>query len=122
MKKICILAVATIISAAASAKSVETESFTGIRVNVPANVRVVRGDTYGVRVSSDNKAVEKSIRSRVVDGVLVIDTRDLMAISSSERLRITVIAPTNCSVSVGRDMVINSEKTFIPFDADIAMK
>lgn len=110
MKKMIILAVAMMIMAVANAKSVETEAFSALRVNVPADVRVVRGNTYGVSLKANSREVERAVRLRVVKGTLYIDTRDLDALPDDTRLRVTITVPADCAVKAGSDMVINSER------------
>lgn len=105
MKKMMIMVCAIMMAAAANAKRVETVSFDEVRVNVPARVRVVAGETYGVNVAAQNELVSASIRCTVKDGVLYISTRDVEnLIKNGESLHITVVAPENVKVSVGRDM------------------
>ena len=105
MKKMMILASAIMMAATANAKHVETTSFDEVRVNVPARVRIIVGETYSVNVAAQNEMVASSVRYEVKDGVLKINSTDVEALTENgEPLHITIVAPKNLKLSVGRDM------------------
>lgn len=105
MKKMMILASAIMMAATANAKHVETTSFDEVRVNVPARVRIIVGETYSVNVAAQNEMVASSVRYEVKDGVLKINSTDVEELTENgEPLHITIVAPKNLKLSVGRDM------------------
>ena len=100
-----ILASAIMMAATANAKHVETTSFDEVRVNVPARVRIIVGETYSVNVAAQNEMVASSVRYEVKDGVLKINSTDVEELTENgEPLHITIVAPKNLKLSVGRDM------------------
>lgn len=116
MKKMMILVCAIMMAATANAKNVENvnASFGEVRINVPARVHVVAGETYDVKVVAKNDVIASSIRCTIKNGVLCINSNDLDAlVNNGETLRITVVAPVDVKLSIGRDMqAINVRKDF----------
>ena len=105
MKKMLIMASAIMMAATANAKHVETTSFDEVRVNIPARVRIIVGETYSVNVAAQNEMVASSVRYEVKDGVLKINSTDVEELTENgEPLHITIVAPKNLKLSVGRDM------------------
>lgn len=56
--------------AAANASEVTTVAFNEARVNVPARVRFVQGDSYGFSVEAKDSVIARAVRCSVKDGVL----------------------------------------------------
>ena len=121
MKRLIILATAMIIAAVAHCENIVTESFESVCVNIPADVRIQRGEDYGVRIVARNKYVTRTIKTRVENGVLKIDARDLESLQVNEKIRLYITVPSDCQVKVGRDTVIASEKRKSLDSVDIAM-
>ncbi len=114
MKKMMILASAIMMAATANAKRVETASFDEVRVNVPARVRIIAGETYSVNVAAQNEMVASAVRYEVKDGVLKINSRDIDELMQSEEpLHITIVAPKDLKLTIGRNMeAVNVLKSF----------
>ncbi len=53
-----------------NANVVEVNEFDVAQIDVPARVRVVKGDTYGVNLVALDKKAEKSVRYNVKNGVI----------------------------------------------------
>lgn len=105
MKKMMILVSAIMMVATANAKRVETSSFNEVRVNVPARVRIVAGETYSVNISSINENVADMVNCSVDNGVLKIATRDIESLTdNNDKLFITIVTPTEPKLTVGRSM------------------
>lgn len=62
-----------IMTAAAKASEVTTVAFNETRVNVPATVRFVQGDSYGFSVEAKDSIIARSVRCTVKDSVLTIN-------------------------------------------------
>ena len=102
MKKLMIMVSAIMMVATADAKKMETESFSEVRVNVPARVRVLSGDKYSVNI---NGKEESSIRVTLKDGVLTLNSRDMESFDAeNSRTVITITAPEDTKVTTGRDV------------------
>jgi len=100
-----ILASAIMMAAAANAERVETASFNEVRVNVPARVRIIAGETYGVSINAQDSITAGAVRMNVKDGVLKLTTRDLDALDlDKETLCITIVTPIEPVLTVGREM------------------
>lgn len=122
MKKIMIMVAAVMMTATAIASnngndnSVKEPSivapFSEINVNVPARVRVIQGEDYGVMVSVSAMYDRTKLDYRVKDGVLYISTECAEMLSASGRgTMITVITPAeNANVKVGRDVQLFRRK------------
>ncbi len=105
MKKMMILVCAIMMAATANAKHVETASFNEVRVNVPARVRIVAGETYSVNIAAENELVANAVKVEVKNGVLCINTRDIDALGEKgENIYITIVAPCDPKLSSSRDM------------------
>ena len=105
MKKLMILVSAIMMVATANAKRVETSSFNEVRVDVPARVRIVVGDTYCVNITAANKYIEDAVRAKVKDGILTLNVRDLEQLGdSTNSLRITIVTPVAPKFMAGRMM------------------
>lgn len=105
MKKMMILVSAIMMAATANAKRVETASFDEVRLNVPARVRIVAGDSYSVNITSTNESLASAVRLDVKDGVLRINTRDVEAFAEeAEKLCITIVTPREPKLTTSRDL------------------
>lgn len=105
MKKMMILVSAIMMVATANAKHVETTSFNEVRVNVPARVRIVAGETYSVNIASINENVADMVNCSVDNGILKIATRDIESLAeNNDKLIITIVTPTEPKLTVGRSM------------------
>lgn len=123
MKKMMILASAIMMAATANAKRVETASFDEVRVNVPARVRIIAGDTYSVNVAAQNEMVASTVRYEVKDGVLKINSRDIDELMQSEEsLHITIVAPKELKLTIGRDMEAMNVRKSLDEKKDVAVK
>lgn len=116
MKKMMILASALIMGVAANAEMTNMQPFSGVSVNVPARVRLVYGEEYGMNVQAADSLVASGIRWSVKDGVLSIRTIDES--EKLENVRITIVSPVVPKVSVGRNMEMRTAKR----NADLARK
>lgn len=111
MKKMMILVSAIMMVANINAKSVETASFSEVRVNVPARLRIVAGDTYSVSISASDDQVANAIRANVKDGVLNLTTRDIEELGDAvHSLCITVVTPKEPTLTMGTDVQIATRK------------
>ena len=121
MKKMMILASAIMMAATANAKRVETASFDEVRVNVPARVRIIAGETYSVNVAAQNEMVASTVRYEVKDGVLKINSRDIDELMKSEEsLHITIVAPKELKLTIGRDMEAMNVRKSLDEKKDVA--
>lgn len=86
----------------------ETAEFTATQLNVPARVRFVEGDKYGVRVSSENKELAKTISCNVENGVLSVNYKHNEDLEQYNDLSvvITIITPKMPTIKTGRDFVL----------------
>lgn len=95
MKKIVIMCVAVVMALTANAERIENVApFSKVNVSVQGRVRIIKGETYGVSIYSDDKVDDGAVRFAVKDGVLCIDNRYGEA-SESDRTLITIITPTD---------------------------
>lgn len=107
MKKMMILVSAIMMVANINAKSVETASFNEVRVNVPARLRIVAGDNYGVSISASDEIVAKAIRANVKDGVLSLTTRDIEELGDAvQSLCITIVTPKEPTLTMGSNVMV----------------
>lgn len=105
MKKMMIMVCAIMMAATAMAKRVETEKFNEVRVNVPARVRIVAGDTYSVKFATADSTLANSLRVDVENGVLRITPRNQDDVANMEKpLRIIIVTPVEPTVSTGRNL------------------
>lgn len=116
MKKMMILVSAIMMTVTANAKHVETASFSEVRVNIPARVRIVAGDTYCVNITAQNELLENAVRLKIEDGVLRINALDLEAYGEdAETLCITIVTPREPKFTAGRGMEAKVlRNTFLP--------
>ncbi|MDE5561339.1 MAG: hypothetical protein K2J00_06035 [Bacteroidaceae bacterium] len=122
MKKIMTMVAVIMMMAAATANSKSIEErivepsavapFCEVNVNVPARVRVIKGEDYGVLVSVSAMYDAAKLDYRVKDGVLYISTECSEMFSASDRgTMITVITPADdTNVKVGRDVQLFRRK------------
>lgn len=111
MKKMMILVSAIMMVANANAKSVETASFSEVRVNVPARIRIVAGDSYGVSIAASDDQIANAIRANVKDGVLSLTTRNIEELGEAvNSLCITVVTPSEPTLTMGTDVQIATRK------------
>lgn len=116
MKKMMILASALLMSVAANAEMTNMQPFSGVSVNVPARVRLVYGEEYGVNIQAADNLVASGIRWSVKDGVLSIRTIDES--EDLKNVRITIVSPVAPKLSVGRNMELKrAERTEIQAQA-----
>lgn len=107
MKKMMILVSAIMMVANINAKSVETDKFSEVRVNVPARLRIVAGDNYGVNISASDEMVAKAIRANVKNGVLSLTTRDIEELGDAiNSLCITIVTPSEPTLTMGSDVMV----------------
>lgn len=116
MKKIMTLvaAIMTMATVNASNKSVENSvmdshrvaPFTEVNVNVPARIRVIQGDDYGVLASTAYAYDTTMLDYDVKDGILYIRTACPDMLSASGRgTVITIITPADIkAVKLGEDV------------------
>lgn len=109
MKKMMILASAIMMVAAGYAKNVETVPFEGVKVNVPARVRIVSGDSYEMGVRSTDSIAARNILWSIENGVLNIRSRYEMPTDGEQpEVCITIVAPVEPKLTVGRDFEMSS--------------
>ncbi len=107
MKKMMILVTAIMMSVAANAiEKMNVKPFEGVSVNVPARVRFVYGENYGVDVQSNDSLTASGIRLSVQNGVLKI--RSIDESENVEGLYITIVSPVEPRLTVGRDMEVKN--------------
>ena len=116
MKKIMTLVAAMLMAVAvnASNKSVEYATevpgkiapFSEVNVNVPARVRVVQGEDYGVMINGTAVYDSTLLDFEVRDGILYISTKCTDTLSASGRgTVITVITPAaDAIIKTGNDV------------------
>lgn len=103
MKKMMMMVGAAMMGA--SSFAVETSNvmpFEDVRVNVPARVRFVQGDSYKVDVESEDTLAASGIRVSVKDGVLRITSID--GDETQSEVFVTIVSPKQPKLSVGRNM------------------
>lgn len=110
MKKLMIMASAIMMVAGAIAKNVETKPFEGIKVNVPARIRIVSGDNYEMGVRSTDSIAARNILWSIENGVLNIRTRHEVETDENPNLCITIVAPVEPRLTVGRDFEVTDVK------------
>lgn len=69
MKKMMLM-IGLVLTATVSAKEVTTEAFDEVRVNIPATVEFVEGDTYGFMVEAKDAIVARAVSCNLKDGVM----------------------------------------------------
>ncbi len=101
MKKMMILVSAIMMVATGNAKNVETKPFEGVKVNVPARVRFVSGESYEMGLRSTDSITADNILWSIKDGVLTIRTRHENDVNEPTDLCITIVAPVEPKLMVG---------------------
>ncbi len=110
MKKIILIVSAVMTVATSYAKSNALVSpFERVSVNVPACVRFVKGDTYGVSVRSANAYEASAVRWEVADGVLRFSSVD--PAPEVGGVCITIVSPTEPELTLGRDVEVSHPDT-----------
>lgn len=122
MKKMMILVSAIMMATIANAQQVETTSFDEVRVNVPARVRIVAGENYGVSIATKNEEVAKAVNYDVKNGVLNINTRDIEALADENAIRITIVTPHKLKVTTNRFMETRVLRDTFMTNKDLANK
>lgn len=122
MKKMMILVSAIMMATTANAQQVETTSFDEVRVNVPARVRIVAGENYGVSIATKNEEVAKAVNYDVKNGVLNINTRDIEALADENAIRITIVTPHKLKVTTNRFMETRVLRDTFMTNKDLANK
>ncbi len=102
MKKMMILVSAIMMALSAKAENMNLNPFEGVNVNVPARVRFVYGETYGVDIQATDSIAASGIRWSVKDGVLKI--RSIDDNTELENVCITIVSPIEVKMTVGRNM------------------
>lgn len=116
MKKIMTLVAAIMMIATVSANDNKTDNtatepmklapFTEVNVNVPARIKLIHGDEYGVVANSANSLDTTLLDYQVRNGILYISTESLDMLRASGRgTIITVITPDkDASIKMGNDV------------------
>ena len=111
MKKIMIMVSAIMMVATASATENNVTPFNSVKVNVPGRVRIIKGDTYSITVSTatqDKDAVKFDVRN----GVLHIgtDSQDMLQ-SNGRGTVITIVTPEEkTDLTTGEDVLVLAQK------------
>ncbi len=114
MKKMIILVSAIVMTLTAGAENMNVNPFEDVNVNVPARVRFVYGETYGVDIQATDSLAASGIRWSVKDGVLKI--RNIDANEELNDVCITIVSPKAPKLSVGRNMeVADTNRAFEDF-------
>ena len=108
MKKMMIMASAIIMAAAGYANNVETKPFESVKVNVPARVRFVTGDNYGMGVRSVDSIAAKNSLWSIEDGVLKIRQRYENNGETPTDVCITIVSPVEPKLTVGRNFKVTA--------------
>ncbi len=102
-----ILVSAIMMAVAANAiEKMNLKPFEGVSVNVPARVRFVYGENYGVDVQSNDSLITSGIRMSVQNGVLRI--RSIDESENVAGLYITIVSPVEPRLTVGRNMEVKN--------------
>lgn len=116
MKKIMTMVAMIAMIATANASNKNTDNamneptkvapFTEVNVNVPARIKLVRGEEYGVMANAIDMADVNKLDYRVKDGVLYISTESMDMLRASGRgTVITVFTPAdNANIKIGNDV------------------
>ncbi len=117
MKKMMILVSAIMMAFTAKAENMDLKPFEGVSVNVPARVRFVYGETYGVDIQATDSLVASGIRWDITDGVLKI--RSIDDETELENVCITIVSPVEVKMTVGRNMEM--KETNRRMEGDVSM-
>lgn len=116
MKKImtlaAVMAMAATISASnnsvsnASNETLRLAPFTEVNVNVPARIKIVQGEDYGVMASTANDCDLNQLDYQVRNGVLYISTqsKDIMATQGRGTMIIITTPATDTAIKTGDDV------------------
>lgn len=112
MKKIMTMVSAIMMVAAANAETKNVAPFNEVNVNVPARVRVIQGNDFGIIVRTKDNIDTNVIKYTVENGILRISTQNIDLFNSDEhKVMITVTTPIDATnLTVGRSMKISVEK------------
>lgn len=101
MKKMLIIcaAICATMNVSAKSKTVKTERFDKIQVNVPSQVRVAQGETYEVRFASRDGLSVANVRYSIEGDTLRINSDDLAMLEErTDKLFITIITPAGAEM------------------------
>lgn len=70
MKKMMLMIGLVLTAVTVNAKGVETKAFDEVRVNIPATVRFVEGETYGFMVEAKDAVVARAVSCNLRGGVM----------------------------------------------------
>lgn len=95
-----------------NAENVATEAFTETKVNVPARVRFVKGETYSFSVESENKIVAESVKAAVKNGILSFSLANGLSMeeASENDLTIVITAPGMPDFKTSRELKATNVK------------
>jgi len=112
MKKIMTMVSAIMMVATMNAENVATEAFTETKVNVPARVRFVKGETYSFSVESENKIVAESVKAAVKNGILSFSLANGLSMeeASENDLTIVITAPGMPDFKTSRELKATNVK------------
>lgn len=87
------------------------ESFMEVNVNVPARIRMVHSEDYGIRVSTASVFDSQAIDYEVRNGVLYISTESSGMLNSQGRGTVIYVFTPNAhtSISLGEDVSYKSK-------------
>ncbi|MBR5466263.1 MAG: hypothetical protein IKU79_02470 [Bacteroidaceae bacterium] len=88
------------------------DSFSEVNVNVPARIRLVEGENYGIVISTTSSEFMQMLDYEVRNDILYISTESLEMLKSSGRGTIIYIFTPNhqTSIKLGDDVSYNNRK------------
>lgn len=96
------MACAIMMAAAANAEPQKVAPFSKVSVNVPARIRVIKGNEYSIMVNTQEPADSSSLRYTVEKGILRISTIcDDMRQASGRGTVITIVSPEDTNITTG---------------------
>lgn len=105
MKKIMIMVCVIMMATAANAEPQRVAPFSRVSVNVPARIRVIKGNEYSIMVQTKESTDSTSLKYTVDKGTLRISTTcDEMRQSSGRSTVITIISPEDTKITTGSEM------------------
>ena len=111
MNKMMTLVAAIMIYGSVKAEIKNVEAFSEVKVSVPARVRVIKSDEYGISLSSEDTLLTSSIRYNVENGMLSISAvGESASLSEDGGLLITITTPERPSLKAGRDFELGGRK------------
>lgn len=106
MKKIMTLASAIMMVAAANAEINNTAAFNEVKVSVPARVRVIKGEKYGVSVKAEEEFQASAVTYTVENGMLKLTTKDRTLFDwEKPSVIITITTPEDVNITTGRGLI-----------------